>query len=105
MEPVHVDPSQDLNTILQGMDAEGTVHNPVVYPGELPQGLVQAPVLASITLPQMPVQIDIPRLIGGVFQRIDVLQQMLLQRIEALEARLGALEAKSLPQPQPQSQP
>lgn len=96
MEPAPVDPSQDLNSILQGMDAEGTVHNPVVYPAKLPQ--MQGASLASATISFPPIQIDIPRLIGGVFQRIDVLQQMLLQRIEALEARLTALEAKSVQQ-------
>ena len=96
MEPAPFDSSQDLNTILQGMDSEGTVHNPVVYPGELPQ--MQGTLLASATISFPPLQVDLTRLIGGVFQRIDVLQQMLLQRIEALEARLTALEAKSVQQ-------
>jgi hypothetical protein len=92
-----MDPSQDLNSILQGMDAETTTQNPVVYPAGPPHLMnVGAPILASVTLPTLPIQVDIPRLIGGVFQRIDALQAMLLQRIEALEARLVALE-KRLP--------
>ena len=89
--------SQDLNTILQGMEIEGTEHNPVVYPAGLPHLMnTGTPVLASIDIPMPSIQVDIPRLIGGVFQRIDALQTMLLQRIEAIEARLVALE-KRLP--------
>jgi hypothetical protein len=86
-----------LNAILEGIEvpASGTPHNPVVYP-ELPPTGPQGLPLASVSIPAMPVQIDIPRLIGGVFQRIDALQQMLLSRIEAMEARLDALE-KRLP--------
>lgn len=94
------DASLELNAILQGMDvpAEGLVNNPVVYPELLtpPAGM---PTLASVTIPFPPIQVDIPRLIGGVFQRIDALQQMLLQRIEALETRLTVLEAKVITPP------
>lgn len=86
-----------LNEILEEIDvpASGTPHNPVIYP-ELPQGGIQGAMLGSVTVQPPPIQIDIPRLIGGIFQRIDALQQMLLSRIEALETRLSVLE-KRLP--------
>jgi hypothetical protein len=96
MEPANA--SQDLNAILQGMDisAEGTENNPVVYPAGLPHLMsTGAPVLSSVTSSMPPIQVDIPRLIGGVFQRIDALQTMLLQRIDALENRLTALEKRA----------
>ena len=89
--------SQDLNAILQGMD-EGTVNNPVVYPQMLPQGssaYSASPVLSSTTIEMPQVQANIPRLIGAVFQRIDGLQSMLLQRINDLEARLEALSSRT----------
>ena len=104
MEPANA--SQDLNAILQGMhcfqslatesSAEGTENNPVVYPAGLPHLMsTGVPTLSSVTISMPSIQVDSPRLIGGVFQRIDALQTMLLQRIDALENRLTALEKRA----------
>ena len=76
--------------------AEGTENNPVVYPAGLPHLMsTGVPTLSSVTVSMPSIQVDIPRLIGGVFQRIDALQTMLLQRIDALENRLTALEKRA----------